>query len=66
MTSICNLKMEKCMKLRNFKATIKPMVLYGSECWTIDSIPTSMFGYYIRLLLRMATNISWKDNITYT
>ena len=30
-------KMENSLKIRTFKATIEPILLYGSECWTIDS-----------------------------
>ena len=30
--------MENSLKIRTFKTTIEPILLYGSECWTIDSI----------------------------
>ena len=29
--------MENSLKIRTFKATIEPILLYGSEFWTIDS-----------------------------
>ena len=55
--------MENSLKIRNFKAKIEP-ILYGSECWTIDStMRKKIDGYYTRLL-RMATHISCKDNVT--
>ena len=39
MKSIWNAKMEKCLKITIFKATLEPfMLLYSSECWIIDSI----------------------------
>ena len=28
---------EISLKIRTFKATIEPILLYGGECWTIDS-----------------------------
>ena len=66
MTSIWNSKMENSLKIRNVKATIEPILLYGSECWTNDStMPKKIDGYYTRLL-RMAAHIPWKDNFTNT
>ena len=37
MKSMWNSKMENSLKIRTFKATIEPILLYGSECWIIDS-----------------------------
>ena len=46
-----------CLKIRTFKPTIEPILLYDSEYWTIDStIRKQIDGCYTRLL-RMATNI---------
>ena len=59
-------KPDNSMKIRTSKATIEPILLYGNECWTIDStIRKKSDGCYTRLL-RMATNISWKDKVTNT
>ena len=56
--------MKNSLKIRTFKETIEPILLYGSECWTIDpTIRKQIDGCYTRLL-RMATNISWKDKVT--
>ena len=66
MKTIWSSKMENHLKIRTFKATIEPMLLYDSECWTIDSTMRKQIdGCYTRLL-RMATNISWKDKVTNT
>ena len=66
MKSIWNSKMENSLKIRTFKATIEPILLYFSEFRIIDSIMRKQIdGYYTRLL-RMATNISWKDKVTNT
>ena len=64
--SIWNSKMEKSLKIRNFKDIIETILLYGSECLTIDStMRKKIDGCYTRLL-RMATNISWKDTFINT
>ena len=66
MKSIWNSNMENSLKIRNFKATIKPILLYGSERSTIEStMRNQLHGCYTRLL-RMTTIISWKDKITNT
>ena len=66
MKSIWNPKMENSLKIRTFKAIIEPILLYGSECWTIDStMRMNIDGYYTRLII-MATNISWKDKVINT
>ena len=52
------------LKIRTFKATIEPILLYGSECLTIDaSLRKKIDGCYTRLL-RLATDTSWKEKIT--
>ena len=66
MKTICSSKMENILKIRTFKATIEPILSYGSEFWTIDSTMRKQInGYYTRLL-RMTTNISWKDKVINT
>ena len=58
MNSIWNSKMENSLKIINFKATIEPILLYGSECRTIvSSMCMNIDGCYTRLL-RMAIHIS--------
>ena len=74
MKTIWSSKMENILKIRTLKATIEPILLYDSECWTIDSTMCKHIYYcyiynsviwYTRLL-RMATKVSWKDNVTNT
>ena len=35
--SIWNSKLKRCLILRTFKATVKPILLRGSESWTVDT-----------------------------
>ena len=41
MKSIWKSKMENSLKIRTFKATIKPVLLYGSEFWNDNSTKVS-------------------------
>ena len=66
MKTICSSKLENSLKIRTFKATIEPILLYGSECWAIDSTIRKQIDGCNTRLLRMATNISWKDKVTNT
>ena len=51
------------LKIREFKANIETVPLYGSQCWTLDSkMRKRIYGLYTRLL-RMAQNISWKTKL---
>ena len=64
MKSIWNSKMNISLKIRTFKITVEPILLYGSETWTINvSLRKKIDGCYTRLL-RMASNISWKEKLT--
>ena len=59
--------MKNSLKIRTFKAKIEPiLLLYGSECWIIDSTMRKQIDGYYTILIRMATNISWKDKVTNT
>ena len=49
--------MDNSQKIITIKATIELILLYDSECWTIDSTMRKQIdGYYTRLF-KMATNI---------
>ena len=53
--------MSNQLKIRAFKATVETVLLYGSQCWTVDSkLRKRIDGCYTRLL-RMAQHISWKS-----
>ena len=53
--------MSNQLKIRAFKATVETVLLYGSQCWTVDSkLRKRIDGCYTRLL-RMAQNIIWKS-----
>ena len=52
MKLIWNSKMRNQIKIRTFKPTIEPILLYGSDCWTIDSfIRKKLDDCYTILLL---------------
>ena len=53
--------MNNKFEIRAFKATIETVLLYGSQCWTLDNkLRKRIDGCYTHLL-RMAQNISWKS-----
>ena len=48
------------IKLQIFRATVEPILLYGSETWTLSKkLEKRLDGTYTRLLMR-AQNLSWK------
>ena len=52
------------IKLKIFKSTVEPILLYGSETWTLSKkIERRLDGTYTRLLMR-AQHISWKRHPT--
>ena len=53
--------MSNQLKIRAFKATVETVLLYGSQCWTVDSKLRKRIGGCYTRLLRMAQNISWKS-----
>ena len=59
-------KMGNQLKIRTFKATIEPILLYGSKCWIIESMLLKIIDGCYTSLLRIATNASWKEKLTNT
>ena len=52
------------IKLHIFKTIIEPILLYGSETWTLSKkMEARLDGTYTRLLMRVQ-NISWKSHPT--
>ena len=52
------------LKDQNLRATIEPILLYGSETWTLSrKLEKRLDGTYTRLL-RRAQNLSWKSHPT--
>ena len=50
------------LKVKIFRATIEPILLYGSETWTLSrKLEKRLDGTYTRLL-RRAQNLSWKSH----
>jgi exonuclease III len=61
---IWNSKIPSAAKLKFFKACVEPVLLYGSETWTINkAFQKRLDGSYTRLLMR-AQNLSWKKHPT--
>ena len=64
MKKIWKSNMNRKIKVRFFRATVESVLLYNSETLTINkSMQKRIDGCYTRVL-RMATNISWKENTT--
>ena len=56
--------LNKNIKLHIFKTSIEPILLYGSETWTLSKkMEARLDGTYTRLLMRVQ-NISWKSHPT--
>ena len=56
--------MPRDLKIKLFRATVEPILLYGSECWALNSsLQKSLDGTYTRML-RTVLNTSWQDHIT--
>ena len=51
------------LKIRFFRATVEFILLYGSECWSLNSSSRkSLDGTYTRML-RTVLNINWQDHV---
>ena len=56
--------LSKDFKLKIFKAAIEPILLYGSETWTLSKrLEKRLDGTYTRLLMRVQ-HLSWKNHPT--
>ena len=57
-------KLAPRIKIKIFRATIEPILLYGSETWTLPvRLEKRLDGCYTRLLMRVK-NLSWKKHPT--
>ena len=66
MNKIWSSNLDNDFKLKIFKAAIEPILLYGSETWTLfKKLERRLDGTYTRLLMRVQ-NISWKSHPTKT
>ena len=64
MNKIWSSDLDNDFKLKIFKATVEPILLYGSETWTLSKkLEKRLDGTYTRLLMRVQ-NISWKTHPT--
>ena len=61
---IWNSSMSREIKIRLFLVTVKSMLLYNSEKWTLTSALTKSLDGAYTSMLRMAPNISWKQRVT--
>ena len=60
MHQIWTSQLPKSIKLEIFRATVEPILLYGSETWTLSKkLERRLVGTYTRLLMR-AQNLLWK------
>ena len=57
-------KLDPKIKVKFFRATVEPILLYGSETWTLTvRLEKKLDGCYTRLLMRVK-NLSWKTHPT--
>ena len=64
MNKIWSSDLDRNFKLKIFKAAVEPILLYGSETWTLSKkLEKRLDGTYTRLLMRVQ-NISWKSHPT--
>ena len=56
--------LDKNIKISTFRVTVEPILLYGSETWTLSAKQQRRLdGCYTRLLRRVQ-NLSWRDHPT--
>ena len=64
MNKIWSSNLDNVFKIKIFKAVVEPILLYGSETWTLSKkLEKRLDGTYTRLLMRVQ-NISWKTHPT--
>lgn len=64
MDKIWKSNLNRTIKIRLFRVTIEPILLYGSETWTLSAKQhRRLDGCYTRLLRRVL-NLSWKNHPT--
>ena len=62
MHKIWSSQLSKEFKVKIFRATVEPILLYGSETWTLyKKMGKRLDGTYTRLLMK-AQNLSWKHH----
>ena len=64
MHRIWSSQLSEDLKLKIFRVTIEPILMYGSETWTMTKkMEKRLDGTYTRLLMR-AKNLSWRTHPT--
>ena len=64
MHKIWSSRLTNDLKIKIFRATVEPILLYGSETWTLSrKMEKRLDGTYTRFLIR-AQNLSWKRHPT--
>ena len=54
------------LKVRVFNATIKPVLLYGSETWRMNNTPINKVQSFVNTCLRKILRIHWPETISNT
>ena len=66
MSAVWRSKLSRDLKIRFFRATVESILLYGCECWSLNSSTRkSLDGTYTRML-RAVLNTSWRDRVPNT
>ena len=64
MHKIWSSQLSNNLKIKTFRVTVEPILLYGYETWTLSrKLEKRLDGTYTRLLMR-AQNLSWKRHPT--
>ena len=62
MKMVCRSNVSRELKLKFFCATVEAVLLYRSECWTMNiSLQKSPDGSYNRML-RVVIDVNWRDH----
>ena len=64
MEKIWKSNLERDFKIRIFRATIEPVLLYGSKTWTLSAKQQHWLDGCHTRLLRRVQNLSWKNHPT--
>ena len=56
-------KLNVTLKMQFFRATVEPVLLYGSNSWTLtEQLKKKLDGTYTKML-RVVKNVTWKDHM---
>ena len=60
---MCNRCIPLKLKKKNYKTTIRPVMLYGTKCWTVKKQYVSKMNVAEMRMLRWMCGKIWRDKI---